>query len=137
MDWDEYGRARQDISSYFLKLDEFGKSEMDYFVETKMDFGKDQELPICPPAATPKPINRSTQTRPVTKKWAPTKPVRPMTRPASRPVKGIRPVRAAAGRPKQSFMREDMKDEVAQLEREELEVLCKDDDFGNTFDLEL
>jgi len=55
MDWDVYGRTRQDISSYFIKVDEHGKSEMDYFVETKMDFGKDQELPICPPPAS-KPI---------------------------------------------------------------------------------
>jgi len=132
MDWDVYGRTRQDISSYFIQVDEQGKSEMDYFVETKMDFGKDQELPICPPPAS-KPV-KSTQSRPkstVTKKWAPTKPVRPV----SRPFKGIR----QTGRvitPKQKFMREEMKDEVAELEREEMELL-KGDDFGMTFDLEL
>ena len=133
MDWEEYGNARQDISSYFLKLDEFGKSEMDYFVETKMDFGKDQELPICPPPPAPKHIKaaqprlRST----VTKKWAPTKPVRPI----ARPVKGLRQTRGVIV-PKQKFVRDEMKAEIAQLEREELE-LCKDDDFGMTFDLEL
>jgi len=33
-------------------------------------------------------------------------------------------------------MREEMKDEVAELEREEMELL-KGDDFGMTFDLEL
>jgi len=38
--------------------------------------------------------------------------------------------------PKQKFMREEMKDEVAELEKEEMELL-KGDDFGMTFDLEL
>ena len=133
MDWDEYGRARQDISSYFLKLDEFGKSEMDYFVETKMDFGKDQELPICPPPA-PKPTQtRTTKSTTFSKKWVPTKPTRPVSRPLNKGVKSM-------GRtvvPKQRFVREEMKDEVAQLEREELDLLRKNDDFGMTFDLEL
>lgn len=129
MDWDEYGNARQDISSYFIKVDDFGKSEMDYFVETKMDFGKDQELPIGPTTAPAAKMVRPTQPRikpTVTKKWAPAKPVRP--------VKGAKQTRGLI--PKQKFMRDEMKDEVAALEREERE-LCKNDDFGMTFELEL
>ena len=48
IDWESFGAMKQEVVGYFVKTDEFGKSEMDYFVEQKMNFGKDEELPIAP-----------------------------------------------------------------------------------------
>ena len=135
---------KHDIVGYFVKMDEFGKSQMDYFVEEKMDFGKDEELPIGPvPVKTTVKPGKSGNI--AAKRWAPTKPKttikssRPLPstqdKPATRPVvKSTR--RNVTGKPRGKFVREDMVDEIASLEREEL-ALCKDDDFGVAFDLEL
>ena len=128
-----------------MKTDEFGKSEMDYFVDTKMDFGKDEELPVGPaPVRVVKSVTSGKIPSKATKRWAPSKPI---TNIKDRPKTAINPANRAAGKPTrmtntfvkpkiEKFIREDMRDEVETLEREELE-LCRDDDFGMSFDLEL
>ena len=138
IDWEAFNSMKQDIKSYFVKVDEFGKSEMDYWIEEKMDFGKDEELPVAPaptPVKAVKPVTKVPKT--TAKKWAPTKPISRVrsiktgntTRTPVRSVKSTKP----RG---EKFMREDMRDEVLALEMEEL-ALCKDDDYGTAFDLEL
>jgi hypothetical protein len=147
IDWDMYGGMKQDIAAYFVKVDEFGKSEMDYFVEKKMHFGADEELPVVPaPVKSVKAIGaKRNGNGTATKPWSTTKAksaIKPVTKQLSSrsqtrqpPVKSTRaniPSKLGLGK----FMREDLQDEVMALEMEEL-ALCKNDDFGTTFDLEL
>jgi hypothetical protein len=142
---------KQDVAGYFVKMDGFGKSEMDYFVEEKMDFGKDEELPIGPaPAKTIKSTkNEAIKTgkngNVSAKRWAPTKPRAPVksrvppsthVKSAGRQLAKSTRTSASPAKKQSKFVREDMVDEVALLEREEL-ALCRDDDFGMTFDLDL
>src|SRR5947207_6020681 len=143
IDWESFGAMKQDVAGYFVKTDEFGKSKMDYFVEEKMDFGKDEELPIAP-APPVKTVKARKSTSASGKARAPTKPKATTGRslPTSH-VKTTKPLAKSTqsnirpSKPKMAkFVREDMIDEVALLESEEL-ALCKDDDFGMTFDLEL
>jgi hypothetical protein len=136
IDWDAFNSMKQDIRSYFVKVDEFGKSEMDYWVEQKMDFGKDEELPIAPelPVKAAKPVKKAPAN--ATKKWAPTKPISRVkatntAEKARGPVRSMRTLKKP-----EKFVREDMRDEVLALEMEEL-ALCKEDDYGTAFDLEL
>ena len=138
IDWEAFGAMKQDIASYFIKTDEFGKSEMDYFVETKMDFGKDVELPIAPAQVKPAKTVRSVKSTSWSmKQWVPTKPIaRAPSKPAINAPMSRR-MSVAPSKPKmEKFIREDMRDELAALEAEEL-ALCKQDDFGLSFDLEL
>ncbi len=141
---------KQDVVGYFVTVDESGKSEMDYFVEKPMDFGKDEVLPVCPdPPKVIKPVpvrNRNA----ATKRWVPTKPKAMLLTIRDRQTLSTSHIRAGtwlpvksmhksilSARPKvEQFIREDLRDEVSVLEQEEL-ALCKDDDFGMTFDLEL
>lgn len=140
---------KQDVAEYFVKVDESGKSEMDYFVERPMDFGKDEELPVCP---EPLKVSKSGPTRNAdsAKRWVSTKPKplsstirnrqvtsKPQVRTGTRPL--VKPTRTAitSTRPKpERFIREDLREEVSALVKEEL-AFCRDDDFGMTFDLEL
>jgi hypothetical protein len=141
---------KQDVAGYFVTVDESGKSKMDYFVEQPMDFGKDEVLPVCPePTKVVKPAPARNGNIPA-KRWVPTKPkamlstirnrqatstshVKAGVRPPVRPMHKSIP----SARPKvERFLREDLRKEVSALEQEEL-ALCKDDDFGMTFDLEL
>jgi hypothetical protein len=141
---------KQDVSGYFITVDESGKSEMDYFVEKPMDFGKKEVLPVCP---EPPKVIRPAPTRngnTTAKRWVPTKPKPISSTIRNRQVTstsygraGVRPpVKSVCKnipftRPKvERFIREDLRHEVSVLELEEL-ALCKDDDFGMTFDLEL
>src|SRR5271169_4013388 len=127
---------KQDVIGYFVKLDEFGKSEMDYFIETKMDFGNAEELSVAPTPVKSEKMVDKTSTKSVPKKWAPTKPM--MGRPRLSSVrKGVRSVGSnVQAKPKaEKFCRVDMREEVRALEMEELK-LCNDD-FGVNFDLEL
>jgi hypothetical protein len=137
----------QDVASYFLSGDQDGKTEMDYFVEGKMLFGKDEELPVAPP-----PIKSVKPSKPRrTSVWAPTQPkaIRSVNKPADKtPSKpqvrtGARSfdkfTRASSisAKPKvEKIVREDMRDEVSALEKEELAAIANDD-FGMSFDLEL
>lgn len=144
IDWEMFGAMKQDIAGYFVKMDKFGKSDMDYFVEEKMDFGKEEELPIGPVLVKTAKFGKSGNIS-AAKRWAPTKPkaniksgrpslashVKPTTRRLGKSTRANLPPKKA-----EKFMREDMVNEVALLEREEL-ALCKDDDFGMSFDLEL
>ena len=145
IDWEMFGAMKQDVVGYFVKTDEFGKSEMDYFVEQKMDFGKDEELPIAPAPPVKTAKSRKSASAVTGKAWAPTKPRATTRRPLStthaktptKPFPKSTRANIPSSKPKtEKFMREDMVDEVASLEKEEL-ALCKDDDFGITFDLEL
>jgi hypothetical protein len=141
---------KQDVAAYFVTVDESGKSEMDYFVEKPMDFGKDEILPVCP---EPPRVIKAVPARNgnvTAKRWAPTKPKALSSTIRARQVTSTSHVRAGArppvrsmrksmpsARPKaERFFREDLRKEVSALEQEEL-ALCDDDDFGMTFDLEL
>jgi hypothetical protein len=140
---------KQDIAAYFVTVDESGKSEMDYFVEKPMDFGKDEVLPVCPePPRVVKQIP-ARNGNVTAKRWVPTKPKALSSTIRARQVTSTSHVRAGARPPVRSmrkstsvrpkaekFIREDLRDEVSALEQEEL-ALCNDDDFGMTFDLEL
>jgi hypothetical protein len=134
---------KQDMRSYFVRLDEFGKSEMDYWIERKMDFGKDEELPVAPvPVKAAKTAKTVTKTIVGPKPWAPTIPISHVksTRPAEKPrtkthVRSRKSNISAKPKP-EKFIREDMRDEILALEMEEL-ALCRDDDYGTAFDLEL
>jgi hypothetical protein len=145
VNWENFGAMKQDVAGYFVKMDKFGKSDMDYFVEEKMHFGKDEELPIGPvPVKTAKSAKSGNAS--TAKRWAPTKPkatikssqstssnlVKLTTRRLDKSSRANLPPTKRA----EKFMRENMVDEVALLEREEL-ALCKNDDFGMSFDLEL
>jgi hypothetical protein len=149
IDWDLFGAMKHDVAAYFVKTDESGKSDMDYFVKKKMDFGKDEELPVCPPPLRGAKIATSEKTRNgATKKIAPARskpaavkdgiqhipskshiqlPIKPL-------VKSTRTTMLPSQSKKERFVREYMVDEVAQLEAEE-RALCDDTDFG--IDLEL
>jgi hypothetical protein len=140
---------KQDVAEYFVKVDESGKSEMDYFVEQPMDFGKDEELPVCPEplkvrksgpprngdtakrwvATKPKPLSSTIRNRQVTSKSHVRNGTRPLVRPTRTTVTSTMPKT-------ERFIREDLREEVSALEKEEL-AFCNDDDFGMTFDLEL
>ena len=132
---------KQDITSYFVKKDETGKSGMDYFVERSMNFGADEELPVCPPPVktaqtsqvTSKPqVQTKSKSRTTHRTMPPTRPrttIKPLTKPMLRNV-------APAKTKGKKFMREDMLDEVVAFQMEEL-ALCRDHDFGIDFDLEL
>lgn len=139
---------KQNVAEYFVKVDESGKSEMDYFVERPMDFGKEEELPVCP---EPPKVRNSGLARNggTAKRWVTPKSkslssvrdkqatsksnVRTGTTPLVRPTRRT----TTSTRPKaERFLRGDLQDEVSALEKEEL-ALCRDDDFGMTFDLEL
>ena len=74
IDWESFGAMRQEVVGYFVKTDEFGKSDMDYFVEQKMDFGKDEELPIAPDPPVKTVKSRKIASAAAGKTWAPTKP---------------------------------------------------------------
>lgn len=126
---------RQDIASYFIKTDEFGKSDMDYFVETTMDFGADEELPIAPvpQSKTKKSVKGAAAPR---KSWVPTKRITSANGKSIISGNARRISMAPTKAKTEKFMREDMRDEVAALRKEEL-ALCKEDDFGMSFDLEL
>jgi len=147
---------RADIAGYFVKVDSSGKSDMDRFAHGKMDFGKDEQLPIAPTPPAKKnlksPIKTSNWSRsrqslaPKPRQSMVPKPV------ATANVRSQAPLRAGATKhlpqsrrmsmapPKkmqrERFVRPEMADELAALEREELE-LCKTDDYGASFDLEL
>jgi len=151
IDWEAFKSMKQDLRSYFIKVDEFGKSDMDYWIEEKMDFGKDEELPVVPaPVKAVKPLKLSTKGKAVAAtKWAPTKPMsnvrtaRPIDRSNNGRITGsraaIKPDRSTvtpAKSKREKFVRDEMRDEVLALEMEEL-ALCKDDDYGTAFDLEL
>jgi hypothetical protein len=137
---------KQDIAAYFVKVDEFGKSEMDYFVEKKMHFGADEELPVAPaPIKSAKVLSAkkhgngttarpwsTTKAKPTIKSAGKQLSSKSLTRPPVRLTRTNMPSKPEPGK----FMREDLRDEVAALEMEEL-ALCKNDDFGTTFDLEL
>jgi hypothetical protein len=147
---------KADIVGYFVKVDSSGKSEMDRFVHEKMHFGNDEELPIAPAPPVKKtaksPVKTSSWTR-SRQSMAP-KPrqsmaPRPFTAAKVRPPAAPRPAttkhvpqsrRMSMAPPKklkpERFVRPEMADELAALEREELE-LCKTDDYGASFDLEL
>jgi hypothetical protein len=136
---------KQDVAGYFVKTDKLGKSDMDYFVEEKMDFGKDEELPIGPvPVKTSKSAKSGNVS--AAKRWTPTKPKATIKSSRPTPSSYVKPTTRQLGKSTRTnlpptkraekFVREDMVDEVALLEREEL-ALCKDDDFGMSFDLEL
>ena len=116
-----------------------------------MDFGKDEELPVVPaPVKAVKPLKLSTKGKAVAAtKWAPTKPMsnvrtaRPIDRSNNGRITGsraaIKPDRSTvtpAKSKREKFVRDEMRDEVLALEMEEL-ALCKDDDYGTAFDLEL
>lgn len=146
IDWDVYGGMEQDIAAYFVKVDEFGKSEMDYFVEKKMHFGADEELPVAPAPIKPAKATSAKKhgNSTAAKSWSTTKVKSTIksggkqsssnfqTRPPVRSTRTNIPSKPELGK----FMREELRDEVAALEMEEL-ALCKNDDFGTTFDLEL
>ena len=136
---------KQEIVGYFVKTDEFGKSEMDYFVEEKMDFGKDEELPIAPAPPTKSAKSRKSTSAATGKAWLPTKPRATTGRTVStrhtktptKPYPKSTRANIPPSKPKMAkFVREDMVNEVASLEMEEL-ALSKYDDFGMAFDLEL
>ena len=165
IDWDLFGEMKPDIAGYFVTVDSSGKSDMDRFVEEKMDFGKDEELPIGPPSVSLEkkkvakpPVNtfnsarsrqsmapRSRQSlapvrgKPVAslqmksqiQRWATS------TRESIVPPQSNRWSKAPVKKPKpERFVRPDMAEELATLEKEELE-LCRTDDYGASFDLEL
>src|SRR5271156_4682973 len=46
IDWKAYAALKQDTEVYFVKRDEFGKSEMDYFVSNTINFGNLDDLPF-------------------------------------------------------------------------------------------
>src|SRR5271170_6900098 len=118
IDWELFGAMKQDVSGYFVEMDENGLSEMDKFVITQMDFGKDEELPIGPPPVK-KPVASAKTAKVPTKTWAPTKPKStPVTRTQGphrkTPVKAARPLAASTRGniprppPKEKFVREAM-----------------------------
>jgi len=165
IDWDLFGDMKPDIAGYFVTVDSSGKSDMDRFIEEKMDFGKDEELPIAPPSVNPAkkkvarpPVNTSnlarsrqsmvprprqslapvkgklvasSQIKSQSQSWATT------TRQLTVPPQSRRMSMAPAKKPKaERFVRPGMAEELAILEKEELE-LCRTDDYGASFDLEL
>jgi hypothetical protein len=141
IDWFSFAQMKQDIDSYFVKVDEFGDSELDSFCKEKMNFGKDEELPIVPP-----PSNKTRKSI-VPAKRVPTAlalgvKTRGQPRPSIRPAPTVRTARNAIvtrqikvlpAKQKQKFIREDMQDEIAALQREELS-LCKEDDYALDLD---
>jgi len=165
IDWDLFGDMKPDIAGYFFTVDSSGKSDMDRFVEEKMDFGKDEELPIAPPSANPAkktaarpPVNTSNLARsrqsmaprprqslaPVRGKLVASSQIKSQsqrcgtaTRQLTVPPQSRRMSMAPVKKPKiERFVRPDMAEEFAMLEEEELE-LCRTDDYGASFDLEL
>jgi hypothetical protein len=146
IDWDIFGGMTQDVANYFVTVDESGKSEMDYFVEGKMEFGNDEELPVAPsPVKLVKSAKSSSNG--AAKRWVPTQPkarrsIAPVEKRPSKPQvrTGRRSfIKSTNQGPKpreKKIVREDLRDEVLALEREEL-AACANDDFGMTFDLEL
>lgn len=137
----------QDVANYFVTVDESGKSEMDYFVEGKMEFGNDEELPVAPsPVKLVKSAKSSSHG--AAKRWVPTQPktrrstIAPVEKLPSKPqvrIRGRSFMKSANQGPRpreKKIVREDLRDEVLALEREEV-AACANDDFGMTFDLEL
>jgi hypothetical protein len=149
IDWALFCEMKQDVVGYFIETDEFGKSAMDYFVEKKMDFGNDEELPIGPtmkedgkPAIPGKGINisKNPSARAKAQRIASSKASHPAVVSArvkapNRPrAKSMHLSMPLATPNLEKFVREDMRDEIAELEREELR-LCKEDDYVIAFDL--
>lgn len=138
IDWDLFSGMTQDVASYFIKEDNSGKTNMDYFVEGKMNFGKNDELPVVPdPVKVVKtniPAKRwQPKTRPTAKisgKSLPSKPLVRTGRSFTRP--SLTSTQPKMGK----IVREELRDEVSELERQELAEYANDD-FGMTFDLEL
>ena len=148
IDWNEYASMKQDAEGFFVKRDEFGKSEMDNFVS---NYGDLEDLPI-----TFNSITKERVTSPQVPKVAPKRSVsvkttrgtalrQAATRGRSAPTTASRtngkhtnftqvivPREAKVER----FLREDLRDEVLALEKEERRM-CRHDDFSLTFDLEL
>jgi hypothetical protein len=141
IDWDLFGGMTQDIASYFVKEDDSGKTDMDYFVEGKMNFGKDDELPVAP---DPVKVVKSGKTNIAAKRWQPKTQSTAKSAGKSLPSKPLVRARRSSTRPgltsaqprREKIVREDLRDEVSELERQEL-AECANDDFGITFDLEL
>jgi hypothetical protein len=147
---------KADITGYFVKVDSSRKSEMDQFLYEKMDFGTDEQLPIAPAPPGQKTAKLSVKPPSWTRSRRSTAPnprqstaPRPVTVPKVGPHAAPRPGttkhiaqsrRMSMVPPKkmkpERFVRPEMADELAALEREELE-LCSIDDYGASFDLEL
>jgi hypothetical protein len=142
IDWDLFGGMTQDVASYFVKEDHSGKTDMDYFVEGKMNFGKDDELPVAP---DPVKVVKSGKTNIAAKRWQPkTRPTAAKITGKSLPSKPLvrtgrsftRPSLTSTQPKMGKIVRENLRDEVSELERQELAEYANDD-FGMTFDLEL
>lgn len=151
IDWKVYADMKQDTEAFFVKRDEFGKSEMDHFVSnTIISFGDVDDLDLTFASATEEKVAPSKIGKGVAKRPAQVKLNRgaalreAATRgrtasiPASRTTKQkrITELKVPSEVKVEKFFREDLRDEVLALEREERRML-RHDDFHTTFDLEL